>query len=73
MRSLDPNLSVDSKQTNGMAGESVPFISYKEIELSAHTLLEQVRYKSGPVDLAKVCSKLSLDLVFTEQKVLDSE
>lgn len=71
LRNVDPSLPVDNENTNNTICNSVPYISDEEIQQSTLKLLAQIGYQTGPVDLVKVCSELSLDLTNTEQTVRD--
>lgn len=71
--SFDSNLPVDGKHANSEARNTVPYISSERIQKSAQNLLAQVEYQSGSVDLAKICSMLSLDLTYTKQAVQDED
>ncbi len=53
--------------------KSIPFIPDKTIQEKALELLMQSGYKSGSVDLGKICEVLSIDLAFTAQKTYDEE
>lgn len=50
---------------------SVPSISDKEVQQSAQIILNQINYKGEMVDLAAICSMLSIDLQFNDQEVRD--
>lgn len=69
LESFDPSLSVEKRISSENRGNSVPFVSHQEIQQSAQKLLERIDYQSGPVDVVKICSILSIDLVFTEQLI----
>ncbi|MEI5679530.1 MULTISPECIES: ImmA/IrrE family metallo-endopeptidase [unclassified Mesorhizobium] len=73
LRSLEPGLSVDDEIEDGSARVSVPYLTAEQIEKSAQEILEQVGYKSGPVDLEKICSMLSINLQFSEQLIEDED
>lgn len=65
---FDPSLLTNSKTV-----KAVPFLSIEEIQQSAQKLLEKVGYESGSVDLARICSMLSIDLIFSNQEVQDED
>ncbi|MEJ5900530.1 ImmA/IrrE family metallo-endopeptidase [Ochrobactrum teleogrylli] len=67
--SLDPNISTESKKDHDLV--SARYIPNEHIKKSAAEVLKRINYKSGPVDLEKVCSCLSIDLQFTNQKIQD--
>ncbi|AJD43994.1 ImmA/IrrE family metallo-endopeptidase [Rhizobium sp. SEMIA 4085] len=73
MRSLEPELFVTDEVAIRSARQSVPYIPFEEIEKAAQDVLEKVRYKSGPVDLKKICSALSIRLQFSEQIIVDQD
>ena len=71
LRYLDPSLSTDAEYANDRAGVSASYISKEEIQKSAQVILKQIDYKGGSVDLAKICSNLSVDLQYTNREVRD--
>lgn len=73
LRSLEPRLSLNDEIEDGSALLSVPYLSAEHIEKSAQEVLEQVGYKTGPVDLKKICSMLSIDLQFSRNLIKDEE
>lgn len=73
LRSLEPELFVAEEAEIGKARHSVPFVSDQEIERMATTILEAVHYRSGPVDLKKICSLLRLDLQFSKKTTLNPD
>ncbi len=73
LANYDPKLSVDNEYKNCKTGIQVPFISRDEIQQYAQIILEQIEYQSGPVDLGRICSFLSIDLAFTEKNVQDAD
>nr|WP_210331119.1 ImmA/IrrE family metallo-endopeptidase [Microvirga terrestris] len=73
LRSLEPGLSSDDENEGESARVSVPYLPEEQIEKSAREILERVGYKSGPVDLKKICSVLSIDLQFSEQLIEDED
>lgn len=71
--SLDPSSSADGGHRSDRIGKSVPFVSDEEIEQSAQDILKRIGYESGVVDLAKICSVLSIDLTYIERTVHDAD
>lgn len=67
--SLHPELAgnVDESPT------AIPFISPEAIKNSAREVLKLVDYQDGPVDLEHICSALSIDLQYSNQKVYDTD
>lgn len=63
---------VKKARTDRKSGDSIPYISNGKIQQTAHRLLGHIRYSTGPVDLIKVCSVLSLDLSFTQLSIQDA-
>lgn len=53
------------------SGRSVPFLSIEQIKSAAAKVLESTDYKSGAVDLSKLCLSLSIDLQFSDRDVSD--
>jgi Zn-dependent peptidase ImmA (M78 family) len=51
----------------------VPYLTDEEIERSTSVLLQKTGYQSGPTDLERACSVLSINLTRTEQVVLDDD
>lgn len=51
---------------------TVAYITDSEIQEKAHKVLKSINYRGGPVDLEKVCSTLSLDLLFSALPIQDS-
>jgi Zn-dependent peptidase ImmA (M78 family) len=70
MLKLDPDQSIDEFR-DWVDVVSIPFVSIEEIGRRCDTLLEKVGYQDGSVDLAKICSLLSVDLQFSGQELLD--
>ncbi|MCV0428721.1 MAG: ImmA/IrrE family metallo-endopeptidase [Roseibium sp.] len=62
-----------SLPTNIETGKTVPFLSIEEIQQSTQQLLDKVGYTSGSVDLAKICSTLSIDLISSEKEIRDND
>ena len=52
---------------------SVPYVGDDVLKDSAQKTLELIDYKSGPVDLEKICAVLSIDLQAVDQSVQDGE
>lgn len=73
LANYDPRLSADDEHAISKVGKSVPFISHNKIQQSAQNILDQIGYESGPVDLEKICSILSIDLTFTKKAVHDAD
>ncbi|WP_246804739.1 ImmA/IrrE family metallo-endopeptidase [Mesorhizobium mediterraneum] len=73
LRSLELGPSVDVEIEDERTRVFVPYLPAEHIEKSAQEILEQVGYKSGPVDLKKICSMLCLDLQFSDQLVEDED
>lgn len=73
LRSLAPGLPLDGQGDDGSARGVVPYIPDEHMEKSVRDVLEQVHYKSGPVDLAKICAILSIDLQYSEQIIEDED
>ncbi|WP_028741608.1 ImmA/IrrE family metallo-endopeptidase [Rhizobium leguminosarum] len=73
LRSVEPELSVDNEIGDGSSRVSVPYVPAEHIKKSAQEILEQIGYKSGPVDLEKICSMLSIDLHFSKQVVRNED
>jgi len=71
LRYLDPSLSADVEYANDRVGVSAPYISKEEIQKSAQIILKKIDYKPGWVDLAKICSNLSIDLQYTNLEAQD--
>ncbi|QIO59221.1 ImmA/IrrE family metallo-endopeptidase [Rhizobium leguminosarum] len=73
LRSVEPELSVGNEIMEANTRVSVPYVPAEHIKRSAQEILEQIGYKSGPVDLGKICSVLSIDLHFSQQVVQDED
>ncbi len=73
LRSLEPGLSGDGGYATESVRVSVPYLPVEQIEKSAQELLEQAGYRSGPVDLKKICSMLSISLQFSEELIEDED
>lgn len=72
LRYLDPSLSSDDEYQNDTDSVSVPYLRNEEIQQFVQIILKQIDYTAGPVDLAKICSELFIDLQYTNQEVQDS-
>lgn len=72
LRGIDPNPPDQGNQDN-YPNNSVPFISNDTIQCSAQKILDQIEYKSGSVDLGRVCNELSLKLKSSERTILDAD
>ncbi len=73
LRGFDSSQSVAGELANDSVTVSVPYISDETIRGSAHKLLEKITYKDGAVDLNKICSKLYIDLQFTNHSDQDED
>ncbi|MDF2371752.1 MAG: ImmA/IrrE family metallo-endopeptidase [Rhizobiaceae bacterium] len=73
LRGFASNRSVDGDSANDSVGVSVPYVSVENIKVSAQNILTKIEYETGPVDLKKICSVLSIDLKFTNQAVQDGD
>lgn len=47
---------------------SIPFVSDEILARQAHSLLPEIAYKSGPVDLEAICSALSIHVDWREEE-----
>jgi Zn-dependent peptidase ImmA (M78 family) len=73
LRSLDSSQSVDGEFANDSVSVSVPYVRDEVIKDSAHKVLDKIAYKDGSVDLNNICSKLYIDLHFTDQAGQDGD
>ncbi len=73
LNQIDPDTSKRTNSTNQNACISVPYIPIKDIKKSAQSILDQIGYKEGPVDLTAACSHLCLDLQSTQEYETDAE
>lgn len=73
LRSLELGPSVDAEIEDEKTRVFIPYLPAEHIEKSAQEILEQVGYKSGPVDLKRICSILYLDLQFNDELVKDED
>lgn len=71
--SLDPSLAIEEDYPKVKLSATVTYISDEEIQQSAQRLIAKIGYQGGPVDLARICSMLSLDLTYTQQTILDTD
>ncbi|PSM19321.1 ImmA/IrrE family metallo-endopeptidase [Nitratireductor sp. StC3] len=69
--SLDPEVTNDLRFDQECVDHAVPFLSLTQIKLTAEKLLNSTGYTSGAVDLIKICQILSIDLHFSDRKVVD--
>ncbi len=73
LKYFDSSLPDNDKNTNDEINISIPFISDEEIQRSAQIILEKIDYKAGRVDLANICSMLTIDLEYSDQVVQDGD
>jgi len=71
LRDINPELFKDHPDEGRV--ESVPFVTLGALKELALRLLERIDYKSGAVDLHKVCALLSIELVFFGGSVYDED
>ncbi len=71
LRDINPELFRDHPDEGRV--DSVPFVTLGALRKSALRLLERIDYRSGAVDLHKVCALLSIDLVFFGGSVYDED
>lgn len=67
--SLETEFSIDDEGEGNQI--SVPYLSAEYLEKRARDLLEQADYKSGAVDLKKICAMMSIELQFSEKWMED--
>lgn len=72
LRSLEPGLSNNNEVGSGNARVSVPYLSAEHIKRTATETLEKIGYRSGPVDLGMICSRLSINLHYSKH-MLENE
>ena len=69
IKGIAPGLLPQIEQETFDPNPLVPYVSAEQIKKSAHEILALIGYHSGPVDLLKICSVLSIDLLFTKKIV----
>ncbi|MBX3596546.1 MAG: ImmA/IrrE family metallo-endopeptidase [Rhizobiaceae bacterium] len=72
INSLDGKIAETPKRERSSKRQSLPFLSFDQIKLTATQLLEQLGYTAGAVDVRKICQNLSIDLQFSDRKVIDA-
>lgn len=73
LSSLNPDSSIQKEIKDNKFESSIPYLPSEEIRQSAQSILEKIEYKSGAVDLSKICSTLSIALQYSDQLVQDIE
>lgn len=71
LRAVHPELFKDHR--DGIRTTSVPFVRLEELQQSALRLLDRIDYKSGAVDLSRVCALLSVRQVLFDGAVFDDD
>ncbi len=69
---LTPNSSTTIEHSNTLAGKSVPIFGKDKIRETAKACLDLTQYQEGAVNLEEICSALSLNLIFSDVAIQDS-
>ncbi|EUB97334.1 protein of unknown function DUF955 [Rhizobium sp. CF080] len=68
LASLEPGYEA-TQSVSGSPRVSVPYIAAEDIKKATEEILKQIEYEAGPVDLAKICLMLGIDLRFTNSVI----
>ena len=73
LQSLCPDVDFYLKHKSEDTIEAVPFVSTEEIQVIAERKLARIGYLEGPVDLARICEDISVNLIFETEAAIDRE
>lgn len=73
IQTLIGSLSGEDISPLGESNTSIPFVSDTILADKARSLLLEISYKSGPVDLEAICSALSIDVDWSKEECNDED